>query len=236
MGGIAAKVEHGRGALRILLAVLLLASLALVGAAAPAAAAHDCSTAANGVATLNLDDSGDRTVLKMKNNKLYVNGVSCGSPKHVFIQDAGPNVTSDDIVIDLTTPFRANGDWVSISQNLKSHVADDTITIRGAKTKDIVELRTDGIWVKAASNYAPNDAFRLRMSLPAVGGVKLVLELRGGNDDFRMFPNALDEAFDGLVVVYGGSGKDKLRGSFGKQVLKGGGGADLIVGKEGRDR
>ncbi|MCP3977301.1 MAG: hypothetical protein GY720_22660 [bacterium] len=236
MAGIVGIVGRGREAFRVLLAVLLLASLALVGAAAPAVAAHSCSTAANGVANVHLDDSGDRIVLKMKSNKLYVNGVSCGSPIHVFIQDTGLSVTSDDVVFDLTRPFRANGKQVTVQLNLKSHMADDTITIRGAKTRDIVELGTDFIWMKAPTEYAPHDPFRLRVTLPHAAGINLMVELRGGNDDFRMTTNFSGLAFPGKVKVEGGSGKDKLRGSLGKQVLKGGSGKDLLVGKEGRDR
>lgn len=223
--------------------------LGLLVAGPATSATPDCITLPTGDAGVDLDDSGDVVVFRMRDGVVYVNGVSCGRPRSFGIQDAG-EVSDDRIVIDASEPFPGG----SVQLNLRSFGSNDVITILGAKTRDVVTLAGSHLQIVPPNWDGTLDTRRLSINLPL--GADVRIKLRGGNDRFRMLLSNRQFAQDattGKLTVrggrgndhlsggpaddrfFGGPGRDKLRGKGGNDLLRGGSGRDIIRGGSGND-
>jgi Ca2+-binding RTX toxin-like protein len=200
-------------------------------------AASGC-TNVNGELVVFLDEpNGGKTVIGMEDGELFVNGNSCGIGSTLAILDAdGENARVDNVVIDLSSPMRSNGNlvFVSLFLNPDSRGQLDKLTVVGRYTQDFVTLSSGNLNFARATNYpGSTDADRLGLGFER-SRVRLEVQLKGGHDTFIMVPTD-GKWFPGSVTVRGGSGNDIISGGSGRQRLFGGPGRDNISGGAGND-
>lgn len=208
----------------------------LLVSAGPLGAASGCTNTSGEMVVFVDEPNGAKTVIGMEDGELFVNGISCGLGSTLAITDNTSRPRVDNVVIDLSSPMRSNGNLVFVSIFLRPDNAGelDKLTIVGRYTQDFVTLAPANLNVARATNYpGSTDADRLGLGFEG-SRVRLEVQLKGGHDSFTMVPSG-GEWFPNSVTVRGGSGNDIITGGGGRQRLLGGSGRDNISGGDGND-